>query len=71
MTTIPKGSDKKIISGESGVGGLAGFIAIMKKDEFSLLQKVLNINEHTNILFISTEGATDLDMFNRITESEI
>ena len=68
---FPNGSDKKIISGESGVGGLAGFIAIMKKDEFSPLKKVLNINENTNILFISTEGATDLDMFNHITQFKI
>lgn len=66
---FPSGSDKKMISGESGVGGLAGFIAIMKEDEFSSLQKELNINQKTNILFISTEGATDIEMFNEIIES--
>ena len=66
----PIGSDKKIISGESGVGGFAGFITIMKDDEFSSLQKDLNINQNTNILFISTEGATDIDMFNHIVGSE-
>ena len=66
----PIGSDKKIISGESGVGGFAGFIAIMKDDEFSSLQKDLNINQNTNILFISTEGATDINMFNHIVGSK-
>jgi len=66
----PIGSDKKIISGESGVGGFAGFIAIMKDDEFSSLQKYLNINQNTNILFISTEGATDINMFNHIVGSK-
>jgi len=66
----PIGSDKKIISGESGVGGFAGFIAIMKDDEFSSLQKELNIDQNTNILFISTEGATDIDMFNHIVGSK-
>lgn len=65
----PKGSDKQIISGESGASGLAGFIAIMKDDELSLLQKELNINQNTNILFISTEGATDIEMYNEIIKS--
>ncbi len=67
---FPEGLDKKIISGESGVGGLAGFIAIMMEDEFKPLQKQLNINPTTNILFVSTEGATDIDMFNTIIDSE-
>ena len=66
---FPNGSDKKIISGESGVGGLAGFIAIMTEDEFKPLQKRLDINSNTNILFISTEGATDINMFNHILKS--
>ncbi len=65
----PNGSDEKIISGESGVGGFAGFIAIIKADEFLSLQKVLNINPNTNILFISTEGATDIAMFNKIIKT--
>lgn len=60
------GTDKKIISGESGVGGLAGFIAIMTESEFIPVRKELNINESTNILFISTEGATDKEMFDEI-----
>ncbi len=66
----PTGSDKKIVSGESGAGGLAGFIAIMTNDEFKPLQKDLNINSNTNILFVSTEGATDIDMFSKIIELE-
>ena len=65
---FPNGSDKKIISGESGVGGLAGFFAIKMDDEFKFLQKELNINVNTNILFISTEGATDQDRFNTIID---
>ncbi len=66
---FPNGSDKKVISGESGASGFAGFIAIMKDVEFKPLQKELNINENTNILFISTEGATDINMFNKINNS--
>lgn len=62
----PINSDQRVISGESGVGGLAGFISIMKEDKFKPLIKELNINEKSNILFISTEGATDIEMFNKI-----
>ena len=67
---FPNGTDKQIISGESGAAGLAGFMAIMKEEEFSSLREELKINENTNILFISTEGATDIEMFNKIIESE-
>ena len=62
----PNGSDKRVISGESGVGGLAGFIAILEEDELKPLIKELNLNKNSNILFISTEGATDIKMFNEI-----
>jgi len=62
----PNETDKRIISGESGASGLAGFISIINEDEFKPLIKKLNINKKTNILFISTEGATDIKMFNEI-----
>ncbi len=60
------GTDEKIVSGESGAAGLAGFLAIMKEDDFIPLRKELNINEKTNILFINTEGATDIEAFKKI-----
>lgn len=63
---FPSGTDKKIISGESGAAGLAGFIAIMTENKFKPLIKKLSINKNTNILFISTEGATDFTSFNEI-----
>ncbi|WP_024769311.1 diaminopropionate ammonia-lyase [Aquimarina macrocephali] len=62
--------DAKIISGESGASGLAGFIAIMTEQECKPIKEELNINETTNILFISTEGATDIDMFNKIISEQ-
>jgi diaminopropionate ammonia-lyase len=62
----PTGTDTRVISGESGVGGLAGFIAMNEEEELKSLKKELNINEKSNILFISTEGATDIEMFNKI-----
>ena len=55
----PQGNDPQINAGESGVGGFAGFIAIMTDNRYKNLIKHLNPNEHTNILFVNTEGAND------------
>jgi diaminopropionate ammonia-lyase len=68
---FPEGSDKRIISGESGAGGLAGFISIMEENEFIPLKKELNLNKDTNILFISTEGSTDKNIFNEIISADL
>ncbi|MFD2201462.1 diaminopropionate ammonia-lyase [Shivajiella indica] len=62
----PNGNDKRIIAGESGAAGLAGFFAIMTSGDLQLLKEKLEINPTTNILFYNTEGATDLDSFNKI-----
>ena len=59
---------QKIISGESGAAGLAGFIAIMTDPELFDLQKSLGINGNTRILCFSTEGATDPGNFQRIID---
>lgn len=63
---FPIGSDKRIISGESGAGGFAGFLALLIEDEFKAVKDALEIDESTNILFISTEGNTDVQVFNEI-----
>jgi len=60
------GNDEKIIAGESGAGGLAGFIALMTSDDLQVLRKELNINSSTRALFYNTEGATDPDSFKKI-----
>lgn len=62
----PIGTDKRIISGESGAAGFAGFLAVIHEKEFEPLRKKLKINQTTNILFINTEGSTDIDSFNKI-----
>lgn len=64
----PVNNDPQIISGESGVGGLAGFIALMTDERYQPLKKSLGINENTRILFYSTEGATDPDNYKKIVE---
>lgn len=60
--------EQKIISGESGAGGLAGFIAIMTDPELFELQKSLGINGNTRVLCYSTEGATDPGNFQKIID---
>jgi diaminopropionate ammonia-lyase len=63
---FPIGSDKRIISGESGAAGFAGFLTLMIENEFKVIKETLGITENTNILFISTEGNTDVQVFNKI-----
>ena len=60
MNTLyyPKDEDQQIIAGESGVGGLAGFLALMTDLKFENLKEHLKISEDTNVLFYNTEGAT-------------
>jgi diaminopropionate ammonia-lyase len=60
--------DRSIISGESGACGLAGFLAIMSEPGLAELREFLEINDKTRILFYNTEGATDIESFNRIVE---
>ena len=63
---FPTAPDKRIISGESGVGGLAGFLTIMNENNFKPVKESLEIDTNTNILFISTEGDTDKQVFGQI-----
>ncbi|MDG2448171.1 MAG: diaminopropionate ammonia-lyase [Saprospiraceae bacterium] len=66
----PDGSDKRIVAGESGVGGFAGFIALMTDSRFGELKDHLEITKGTNVLFYNTEGATDIDSFNSIVKEK-
>lgn len=68
---FPAGSDKRIVSGESGAAGLAGFLALINETEFQEVRESLEIDNNTNILFISTEGDTDEKVFREIIDSPI
>jgi diaminopropionate ammonia-lyase len=63
---FPIGSDRRIISGESGAAGFAGFIALMNESELKIIRDTLKIGKNTNLLFISTEGDTDKQVFGQI-----
>ncbi|UJH90255.1 diaminopropionate ammonia-lyase [Antarcticibacterium sp. 1MA-6-2] len=62
----PSQDDPQVISGESGAGGFAGFLAIMNDERFAEVKEFLNINSNTRILCYSTEGATDPSNFKKI-----
>jgi diaminopropionate ammonia-lyase len=63
---FPKGDDPRIISGESGAGGLAGFMALVESPDWESHRKLLRIDQNTRILLVNTEGATDPEMFEKI-----
>jgi diaminopropionate ammonia-lyase len=67
----PKNDDLSVVAGESGVGGLAGFMSLMTDENNAELIKSLNINAQTNVLFYNTEGATDIDRFNEIVHKKV
>lgn len=66
----PQEHDPQVISGESGAGGLAGFLALMSDPHYHSLRQALGISPQTRILFYSTEGATDPHNFKAIIAAQ-
>jgi diaminopropionate ammonia-lyase len=62
----PTLNDPQIVAGESGVGGLAGLLYLMSNPNAQNLRNHLQISSNTNVLCISTEGATDKKMHEKI-----
>lgn len=55
--------DEPLVAGESGVGGLAGFLALANNE---VSRDMIDLNAKSRVLFFSTEGATDQDMFMKV-----
>ena len=62
----PTGSDKKVISGESGAATLGFAASVLMEESLAELKELLGLNEDSRILCISTEGATDLAGYRRV-----
>lgn len=62
----PVGDDPVVVSGESGAGGMAGLLAVLKDERFAEVRSSLGIDQTTRILLFNTEGATDPDNFQKI-----
>jgi diaminopropionate ammonia-lyase len=57
-----------VIAGESGVAGLVGLIAATRDPQGQLLTR-LKLNASSTVLLIGTEGATDPDIYKRLTKT--
>ena len=62
----PAGSDPRVISGESGAATLGFVVSVLMDEQLSELKQLLEIDENSKILCISTEGATDQAGYRRI-----
>ncbi|KXG78986.1 diaminopropionate ammonia-lyase [Thermotalea metallivorans] len=62
----PLWGDPPIISGESGAVGIGVLSCILQGKEYGDMAEKLNINEDSQILFISTEGDTDPQRYREI-----
>lgn len=62
----PSSSDSRMIAGESGAAGLAGFLALMEDPAYEVLKNHLQITEESKVLFFNTEADTDMDSFSKI-----
>ena len=62
----PWGTDDRVISGESGASAFGCMAAILTQPELAAMKQELALDEHSRVLFFSTEGATDRDNYRRI-----
>lgn len=58
-----------IVSGETGCGGIAGLLEIQSVDNGKIFRENFGIDSSSNILVISTEGATDPEMYHKIVKT--
>ena len=63
----PAGKDHPIVSGESGAAAFGCAAAILTDTNLRRLKDALGLNEHSRLLFISTEGDTDRANYRAIT----
>ena len=62
----PTGSDKKVISGESGAVTLGLVYELMTNEAYKNLKEAIGLNEESRVLLFSTEGDTDPDKYREI-----
>ena len=63
----PLGDDPRIISGESGASGVGAALALLCRLENKEMAAEIGIGKDSNVLCISTEGATDRERYKDIT----
>ena len=62
----PIKGDEQVISGESGSVTMGLLHALMTKGEYKELKEALKLDEHPEVLLVSSEGDTDPDRYREI-----
>ncbi len=55
-----------IVAGETGAAGLAGIMALLDRDDSSILKTRLRLTPAASIMFLVTEGASDPESYQQI-----
>ena len=66
ILAAPRKGDTPIVSGESGAATLGCAANILLREGLSQLKQALHLDEHSRLLFISTEGDTDKDNYRKV-----
>ena len=66
ILAAPRPGDRPIVSGESGAAALGCAANILLRNSLSGLKQALRLDEHSRLLFISTEGDTDRDNYRNV-----
>lgn len=66
ILAAPRPGDPPIVSGESGASTLGCAANILLRDSLKELKETLHLDQHSRLLFISTEGDTDRDNYRKV-----
>ena len=62
----PLEGDEAIVSGESGAVGLGLLLSLCQDPHYEAMKQALGLDEHSVVLLLNTEGATDPDDYRRV-----
>lgn len=67
---FPEGTDKKVVSGESGAAGFSALLDILTEPGNNELKEKLGFDKDSVVLVFSTEGATDRENYEKIVNGK-
>ena len=62
----PLAGDTAIVAGESGAVGLGLLLRLCQDCQYEAMKQALGLDEHSVVLLLNTEGATDPDDYRRV-----
>ena len=66
ILAAPSRGDTPIVSGESGAAAFGAAMNILLDPALASMKEQLELDEHSRLLFISTEGDTDKENYRRV-----